>query len=108
MDQRKIDIKKDIDETRASMGKKIDMITHRIHHTIIGPKIAADTLIENLDQAEKAMQATTLAAVNGPNPAHAAVTETIERVQAIFYILERTRREPWIMLSSALLVGYVI
>lgn len=108
MDQRESDIKKGIDETRASMSKKIDMIAHRIHHTIVGPKLAADTLIENLDQAQKAMRATTLAAVNGPNPAHAAVTETVARVQAIFYLLEQTKREPWIMLSSAVLMGYVI
>ena len=108
MDQREIDIKKDMNETRAAMGKKIDMIANRIHHTIVGPKLAADHLIENLSQAKKAMQATTSVTVNGTDPIHPAVAETIERVQAIFHLIEQTKREPWIMLGSALLMGYVI
>ena len=108
MDQREIDIKKDINETRAAMGRKIDMIANRIHHTIVGPKLAADSLIENLRQAKKAMQATTSITGNGTDPVHPAVAETIERVQAIFHVIEQTKREPWIMLGSALLVGYVI
>jgi hypothetical protein len=108
MDQREIAIKKDIDETRAAMGEKINTIANRLHHIIVGPKLAADALIENLDQAQEAMQATAPGAVNGPNPVHAAVTDTVERVEAILHLLERTKREPWMMLSSALLMGYVI
>ena len=84
------------------------MIANRIHHTIVGPKLAADHLIENLSQAKKAMQATTSATVNGTDPIHPAVAEAIERVQAIFHLIEQTKRKPWIMLGSALLMGYVI
>lgn len=108
MDQQEIDIRKDIDQTRASMDRKIDMIVDRIHDTIVGPKLAADALLENLDEARKAMQETTLVAVNDPNRSHAAVTGAVDRVQAIFHLLEQTKREPWIILSGALLMGYVI
>ena len=56
MDQTEIHITRDIEETRRAMGEKIEMIANRIHNTIVGPKIAADRLIENLNHARLAMQ----------------------------------------------------
>lgn len=108
MDQEGIQIKKSINETRIAMGEKIDMITNRVHDTIVGPKIAADNLIENLVQAKKAMQEQTLVIDKCDMPIHHAVAETIERVKAILYLIERVNRDPWIMFGSALLVGYII
>lgn len=108
MDQEGIQIKKSINETRIAMGEKIDMITNRVHDTIVGPKIAADNLIENLVQAKKAMQEQTLVIDKCDMPIHHVVAETIERVKAILYLIERVNRDPWIMFGSALLVGYII
>ena len=108
MDQEEIQIRKNINETRIAMGEKIDMITNRVHNTIVGPKIAADNLIENLVQAKKSMQEQTLVMDKDGEPIHHAVAETIERVKAILYLIERVNQDPWIMLGSALLVGYII
>lgn len=108
MDQEDIQIRRSINETRIAMDEKIDMIINRVHNTIVGPKIAADNLIENLVQAKKAMQEQTLAIDKCDMPIHHAVTETIERVKAILYLIERVNQDPWIMFGSALLVGYII
>jgi hypothetical protein len=108
MDQEGIQIKRSINETRLAMGEKIDMIANRVHTTIVGPKIAADNLIENLGQAKKAMQEQTLVIDKDNEPIHYAVAETIERVKAILYLIERVNQDPWIMLGSALLVGYIL
>ena len=108
MDQEEIRIKRSINETRSAMDEKIGMIAHRIHHTLRGPKLAADTLIENLVQAKKAMQEQTLVIDKCDTPVHQAVAETAERVKAILYLIERVNQDPWIMLGSALLVGYII
>ena len=108
MDQEGIQIKRSINETRLAMGEKIDMIANRVHTTIVGPKIAADNLIENLGQAKKAMQEQTLVIDKDNEPIHHAVAETIERVKAILYLIERVNQDPWIMLGSALLVGYIL
>ena len=89
MDQREIALINDISETRAVMTKKIVMITNRIHDTILGPKLAADNLIQNLSLAQEAMQATPPLPINGTPPNHPAVAATFEQLQAIFHVLER-------------------
>jgi ElaB/YqjD/DUF883 family membrane-anchored ribosome-binding protein len=108
MDQEEIQIRRSIDETRIAMGEKIDMIANRVHTTIEGPKIVADSLIENLVQAKKTMQEQETVIDNDHRPIHHAVAETIERVKAILYLIERVKQDPWSMLGSALLVGYII
>jgi hypothetical protein len=108
MGQEEIQIRRSIDETRIAMGEKIDMIANRVHDTIVGPKIAADNLIENLGQARKAMQEQTLVIDKCDMPIHHAVAETIERVKSILYLIERVNQDPWVMFGSALLVGYII
>jgi hypothetical protein len=108
MDQEEIRIKRSINETRTAMDEKIGIIAHRVRHTLRGPKLAADNLIENLVQAKKAMQEQTLVIDKCDTPIHQAVAETAERVKAILYLIERVNQDPWIMLGSALLVGYII
>jgi hypothetical protein len=108
MDQEEIQIRKNINETRIAMGEKIEMIASQVHTAILGPKTAADNLIENLAQAKKSMQEQTSVIDKDGEPIHHAVAETIERVKAILYLIERVNQDPWIMLGSALLVGYII
>jgi hypothetical protein len=108
MDQEEIQIRRSINETRIAMGEKIDMIANRVHTTIVGPKIAADNLIENLAQAKQTMQEQAGVIDNDDKPVHHAIAETIERVKAILYLIERVNQDPWVMLGSALLVGYII
>ncbi len=108
MDQEEIQIIKNINETRIAMDEKIGMIANRVHTTIIGPKIVADSLIENLTHAKVIMQEQAAVIDNGDNPIQHAVTETIERVKTILYLIERVNQDPWIMMGSALLVGYII
>jgi tRNA U34 5-carboxymethylaminomethyl modifying enzyme MnmG/GidA len=108
MDQRESYIKTNIDETRGAMGEKIDLIVNRIHNTIVGPKVAADNLIQNLTEYRRAMQETTSGTNNGANAIHQAVAETIERVKATINIIEQVKQDPWIMLAAAVVMGYVI
>ena len=108
MDQTEISLKKDIDETRNAMEEKIEMIANRIHNTIVGPKIAIDNLIGNLDQARKAMQGTTSAMENGANTIQRAVVESTETAKATISLIDQVKHDPWIMLGSAVLIGYVI
>jgi len=109
MDQEEIQLRSSINETRIAMGEKIEIIANRVYTIIVGPKIAADNLIENLDQAKKSMQEQTLVVMDKDSePIHHAVAETIERVKAILYLIERVNQDPWVMLGSALLVGYII
>ena len=108
MDQTEIHRIRDIEETRRAMGEKIEMIANRIHNTIVGPKIAADRLIENLNRARQAMQEAPSTTGNSVHPIHHAVAETIERLKATIDVIEQVKRDPWVMLGSAVVMGYVL
>ena len=108
MDQTEIHLIRNIEETRKAMDAKIDMIVNRAHRTIVGPKIAADRLIENLSHAQKAMQEAPSTTHNGAHPIHRAVGEAIERVKATMCLIEQVKQDPWVMLGSALVMGYVL
>jgi hypothetical protein len=108
MDQRIFDIKRDIDETRSAMGAKLEMISSRIHNTILGPKRVVEGLMENLNQAKIAMQEATSVADIGANPTHHAVAETIERAKTTIHLIEQVKQDPWAILGSVLLMGYAI
>lgn len=108
MDQTEIHLINRIEETRRAMGDKVDMIANRIHNTIIGPKIAADRLIDNLNHARQAMQEAPSAMDNGVHPIHQAVAEAIERLKASIDLIEQVKRQPWVMLGSAVVMGYVL
>jgi hypothetical protein len=108
MDQRISDIKRDIDETRSAMAAKLEMISSRVHNTIVGPKRVVDGLLENLNQLKIAMQEATSLADSGANPTHDALAESIERAKTTIHLVEQVKQDPWTMLGSALLMGYVI
>jgi len=111
MDQRIFDIKRDIDQTRSAMGTKLEMISSRIHNTIVGPRKVVEGLMENLNQAKIAVQKATSVADNGANPTHHAVAETIEPVEPVkttILLIKQVKQDPWTILGSALLLGYVI
>jgi hypothetical protein len=64
--------------------------------------------MENLNQAKVAMQEAESVADNGAKPTHHAVAETIERVQTTILPIKQVKQDPWTILGSALLMGYVI
>jgi hypothetical protein len=108
MDQRIFDIKRDVDETRSAMGAKLEMISSRIHNTIVGPKRVVEGLMENFNQAKIAVQEATLVGDNSANPTSHAVAKTIEQVKTTIHLIDQVKQDPWTMLGSALLMGYAI
>jgi hypothetical protein len=108
MEHRIFDIKRDIDDTRSAMGAKLEMISSRIHNTIVGPKRVVEGLMENLNQAKIAIQEAASVADNGANPTPHAVAKTIERVKTTIHLIEQVKQDPWTILGSALLMGYAI
>jgi hypothetical protein len=107
MAQKEIQIS-DIHATRRAMSEKIDMLANRLHSIVAGPKRAVDTCLENLRQAKQAIEASASVTAHNGTPVHRAVAETIEQTKACLHLSKGVDQDPWMMLGSALLMGYIL
>src|SRR6266508_2680932 len=87
MVQKEDSLEKDIEDTRAVMTEKIDMIEDRVNETMEGTKATIDNILETMKHT---------------------MEETIERVKYTSTVIEQVDQNPWIMLGSAVLTGYIL
>jgi ElaB/YqjD/DUF883 family membrane-anchored ribosome-binding protein len=107
MDQTESHIRQNIEETRAAMSEKIEMIEERVHETVEGTTSTIDNVIGNINRVKEAIEQTKSAIDSGIDTIRQAIDETVERVKYTTDLIEQVNQNPWIMLSSAVLVGYV-
>jgi hypothetical protein len=108
MDQTENHIKHNIEETRAAMNEKLDIIEQRVHRTMEGTKSTIDSFAEGVDRIKEAVEGTTSTIDNSIDAFKYAVDETVERVKSTAVLIDQVKQNPWIMLGSAVLLGYVI
>jgi ElaB/YqjD/DUF883 family membrane-anchored ribosome-binding protein len=108
MDQRESDIKQNIEETRAAMNEKIDKIEGRVHETMEGTRSTLDNLVGGINRVKGTIEDTRSVLDNSIDTLKQAVDETVERVRYTAELIDQVKQNPWIMLGSAVLVGYVI
>ena len=108
MDQREAYIKQNIVETRDAMSEKIERIENHIYKAMEGPKSAIDTVMWNIDRFKDALEETKLAMDQSIVRINQAVDETLVRVNSTADLLGQVKQDPWIMVGSAILMGYVI
>src|SRR6266508_3769167 len=94
MVQKEDSLEKDIEDTRAVMTEKIDMIEDRVNETMEGTKATIDNVMEKVRGVQETMKHT--------------MEETIERVKYTSTVIEQVDQNPWIMLGSAVLTGYIL
>ena len=108
MDQKEAYIKQNIVETRDAMSAKIEMIENRINKAMEGPKSAIDTVMWNIDRFKGALEETQSAMDHSIVHINQAVDETLVRVKSTADLIGQVKQDPWIMVGSAILMGYVI
>ncbi|HXH13028.1 MAG TPA: hypothetical protein VNP04_25060 [Alphaproteobacteria bacterium] len=108
MDQREGHIRKDIEETRAAMTEKIEMIEERVHETMEGTKSTIDHVMENVQQVQETIEKAKSTVDNIIDTIKYTMDETLERVKHTTDLIEQVNQNPWIMFSSAIMVGYVL
>jgi hypothetical protein len=108
MDQRAAYIKQNIMETREAMSEKIEMIENHIYKAMEGPKSAIDTVLWNIDRFKGALEETKSAMEHSIAHIDQAVDETLVRVKSTADLIGQVKQDPWIMVGSAILMGYVI
>jgi ElaB/YqjD/DUF883 family membrane-anchored ribosome-binding protein len=108
MDKTESHIKQNIEETRAAMTEKIERIEGRVHETIEGTKSTIDSVVGHMNRVKDTMEERKSVLDTSIDTLRQTVDETVDRVKATADLIEQVKQNPWIMLGSAVLVGYVL
>ena len=108
MAQRESHLEKDIEETRAIMTEKIDMIEGRVTETMDDTKATIDNVMEKVKGVQETIDNAKSTVDNLLETIKQTMEETIERVKYTTAIIEQVDQNPWIMFGSAILTGYVL
>jgi ElaB/YqjD/DUF883 family membrane-anchored ribosome-binding protein len=108
MDKTESDLKQNIEETRAAMTEKIEKIEGRVHETMEGTKSTIDSIVGNINRVKDTIEETKSVIDVSIDTLRQAVDETVERVKSTAELVDQVKQNPWIMLGSALLVGYIL
>jgi hypothetical protein len=108
MDQRESHIRQDVDETRAAMTEKIEMIEGRVHETMEGAKSTIDSVMNNVKRVQGTVEDAKVTIDSILDALKQTMDETAERVKYTTDLIEQVNQNPWIMFGSAILMGYVL
>jgi len=108
MVQKENSLERDIEDTRAVMTEKIDMIENRVNETMEGTKETIDNVMEKVKSVQETIDAAKSTIDNILETIKHTMEETIERVKYTSTVIEQVDQSPWIMLGSAVLTGYVL
>jgi len=108
MVQKEGSLEKDIEDTRAVMTEKIDMIEDRVNETMEGTKATIDNVMEKVKGVQETVDTAKSTIDNILETMKHTMEETIERVKYTSAVIEQVDQNPWIMLGSAVLTGYVL
>jgi uncharacterized membrane protein len=108
MVQRQNDLEKDIEDTRAVMTGKIDMIEGRVHETMEGTQTTINNVMDKVKDVQVTIEDAKATIDNILETIKHTMEETIERVKYTATVIEQVDQNPWIMFGSAVLTGYVL
>jgi ElaB/YqjD/DUF883 family membrane-anchored ribosome-binding protein len=105
-----------IEDTRAAMSEKLDILEERVRETVEGAQSSVEDIVENV----KNMVDTTVEAVKqGVEGAQSTVDEivetvkgtvgdTVETVKRTLDVQYQVDQHPWLMVGGATLAGYLL
>jgi ElaB/YqjD/DUF883 family membrane-anchored ribosome-binding protein len=110
------DAQQDIDDTRAAMTEKLEMLEERVWETVEDAQSSVEDMVENV----KELVDTTVEAVRqGVEGAQATVEDIVENVketvgdtvatvQRTFDLHYQMEQHPWLLFGGATVVGYLL
>jgi ElaB/YqjD/DUF883 family membrane-anchored ribosome-binding protein len=108
MDRREDDLRQDIEDTRAAMTEKIELIEERVQETIAGAKSTVESAMQGFKQVQETVEQAKSTSDSIIESVKGTVDETIERAKRTSELIAQVHQNPWIMFGSALLVGYIL
>jgi archaellum component FlaC len=108
MDQRESQVGKDIENTRAVMSEKIEMIEDRVNETMEGTRTTIDNVMHKVKDVQGTIEDAKSTVDNLLDTIKQTMEETLERVKSTASLIEQVDQNPWIMFGSAVLTGYIL
>jgi uncharacterized protein with von Willebrand factor type A (vWA) domain len=108
MDQRESQVGKDIENTRAVMAEKIEMIEDRVNETVELTKSTIDNVMHKVKDVQGTIEDAKSTVDDLLETIKQTMEETIERVKSTASLIEQVDQNPWIMFGSAILTGYIL
>jgi hypothetical protein len=90
------------------MTEKIGMVEERAQETMEGVKSTVDQAMEGFKQVQETMEGAKSAIDTIVETVKLTVDETVERVKGTADLIDQVQQYPWIMLGSAILMGYIL
>ena len=106
MDQRGGDTRRE--DVRAAMTEKIGIVEEHAQETIEGVQATVEQALDGFTQAQATMQGATAALDTLVATVKLTVEETVERAKGTADLIDQVQQHPWIMLGSAILMGYLL
>jgi ElaB/YqjD/DUF883 family membrane-anchored ribosome-binding protein len=108
MDRREDDPRQEIEDTRAAMIEKIELMEERVQETIAGAKSTVESAMQGFKQVQETVEKAKSTADSIIESVKGTVDETIEHAKSTSELIAQVNQNPWIMFGSALLVGYIL
>jgi len=84
------------------------MIEDRVNETMEGTKATIDNVMEKVRGVQETIDSAKSTIDNILETMKHTMEETIERVKYTSTVIEQVDQNPWIMLGSAVLTGYIL
>jgi uncharacterized membrane protein len=101
-------LEKEIDDTRSSMTEKIDMIESQMSEKMDAAKEKIDNVMGKFKDVQDTIDTAKNAVDSILETLKHTMEETVERVKYTSTVIQQVDQNPWIMLGSAVLTGYVL
>jgi ElaB/YqjD/DUF883 family membrane-anchored ribosome-binding protein len=116
LQQNIVDTRHDIEETRASMNEKLELLEERVRDTLEETKIAVDDIVENVkgtvevtvDAVKETVDGAKSTVENIVENVKDTMNETVTKVKRSVDLGYQVEQHPWLMLGGSVVAGRVL
>ena len=108
MDQRTGHSQRSSEAQGAVKTEDMPRVEERVQETIDGIKSTVDSALEGFKQVQETVDGAKTAVEETLESVKATVHETVERVQPLAGLLDYVQQNPWLLVGSAILLGYIL
>jgi len=110
------DTRHDIEETRASMNEKLELLEERVRDTLEETKTAVDDIVENVkgtvevtvDAVKETVDGAKSTVENIVENVKDTMDDTVTKVKRSFDLRYQVEQHPWLMLGGSVIAGSVL
>jgi ElaB/YqjD/DUF883 family membrane-anchored ribosome-binding protein len=108
MDQKPGDSQRNIEGQQAVMTENMGRVEERVQETVDGLKSSVHKAMEGFKQIQETVNGAKTAVDGMLESVKGTVNETVERVKPTADLLDYVQQDPWLLIGSAVLMGYIL